>query len=208
MYRRVAKFGRLRGLVLGLWFAWLVVGLGGCAMQEEHTFAGATLDPPQAVADFTLDAEGDSPVSLSDFRGQYVLLYFGYTFCPDFCPTAMSAMARARAEMGDAAYRVQGMMVTVDPERDTADVMGQYVRAFDPTFIGLTGDKAAIDAAGAPFGLFYQMHEGSEATDYLVDHSTRTYLIDPEGNLRVAYAHGTPAADIAADLLWLIENES
>jgi protein SCO1/2 len=116
-------------------------------------------------------------------------------------------MARVRAVLGDAAGPVQGIMVSVDPERDTPDVIAQYVRAFDPTFIGLTGDKDAIDAAGAPFGLYYEKHEGSAATGYLVDHTTRTYLIDPEGNFRVAYAHGTPAADIAADLRWLFQNE-
>jgi protein SCO1/2 len=120
----------------------------------------------------------------------------------------MSAMARVRRELGGAADRVQGIMISVDPGRDTPTILSQYVRAFDPTFIGLTGDKEAIDAAGAPFGLFYEIREGSAASGYLVDHTTPMYLIDPEGNLLMVYAYETPASGIAADLLWFFENES
>jgi protein SCO1/2 len=196
-----------RGLAMWLACAALAVALAGCALEEEHTFAGTLLDPPQPVADFTLDSVSDA-VRLSDFRGQYVLLYFGYTYCPDFCPTSMSAMARVRRELGGAADRVQGIMVSVDPGRDTPTILSQYVRAFDPTFIGLTGAAEAIDAAGAPFGLFYEIREGSAASGYLVDHTTPTYLIDPEGNLLMVYPYDTPASGIVADLLWFFENES
>lgn len=185
-----------------------ILSLAGCGATQTHEFAGAELPEPQTVPDFTLTAAGDTPVSLSDFRGQYVFLYFGYTFCPDFCPTTLAKMARVREELGDDADRMQVIMVTVDPERDTPEALADYVSRFDPSFVGLSGTTTEIDAAGAPFGLFYQKNEGSAATGYLVDHSTRTYLIDPEGNARVAYPHDAAVDDIVADLRWLIEQES
>lgn len=203
MYRRRMSTGAGWGVV-----ALLLMGavlLAGCG--AEHELAGAVMDPPQPVPDFTLYTEGNTPVSLSDFRGQYVYIYFGYTFCPDFCPTTMSALTRARRELGDEADRMQVVMITVDPERDTPDVVANYVRFFDPSYVGLSGTTAEIDAAGEPFGIFYQKHPGSAASGYLVDHSTRTYLIDPEGNYRVAYPYETTPEQFAADLRWLMENE-
>jgi protein SCO1/2 len=180
--------------------------LAGCTATT-HEFAGATLEDPQPVPDFTLtSAEG--PVSLSDFRDQYVFLYFGYTFCPDFCPTTLAKLRQVRGELGEDADRMQVLMVSVDPERDTPEVLAEYVDAFDPAFVGLTGTTAEIDAAGEPYGLFYQRNEGSAATGYLVDHTTRTYLIGPDGRALVAYPHDATADAMLADLRWLMEQES
>ncbi len=205
MYRRVTTTGaRLAVVALLLVGVVLLAACGGA----EHEFAGAVIDPPQPLPDFTLRTAGDTPVSLSDFRGEYVYIYFGYTYCPDFCPTTMSALTRARRELGDDAERMRVVMITVDPERDTPDVIANYVSFFDPSYVGLTGTTAEIDAAGEPFGIFYQKHEGSTASGYLVDHSTRTYLIDPEGNYRVAYPYETTPEQFAEDLRWLMENES
>jgi protein SCO1/2 len=191
---------------VSFWFAlglvvFLLAGCGGASRD----LAGATLDPPLAVPDFTLEAAGDQTVSLSDFRGQWVYLYFGYTFCPDACPVTLSKLAQLRDQLGDDADRMQVIMVTVDPERDTPAVLADYVTRFNPSFIGLAGTPEAIDAAGHPFGLYYQRNEGTTSGGYLVDHTTRTYLIDPEGNALVAYAHDTPVEPILADLRWLME---
>lgn len=186
----------------------IVLAVAGCGPTQNHEFAGAVLPDATPIPDFTLTAAGDTPVNLSDFRGQYVFVYFGYTFCPDFCPTTMAKLARVREALGDDAERMQVIMVTVDPERDTPEALADYVSRFDPSFVGLSGTPAEIDAAGAPFGLFYQKNEGSAATGYLVDHSTRTYLIDPAGNARIAYPHDAAVEDIVADLRWLIEQES
>jgi protein SCO1 len=192
------------------WLLLLVVIaiLPGCGSADNHEFAGAVLPDTQTTPDFTLTAAGDTSVSLSDFRGQYVFIYYGYTFCPDFCPATLAKLARVRDSLGDNAGRIQVVMVTVDPERDTPEALAEYVGLFDPTFVGLSGTTAEIDAAGQPFGIFYQKNEGSAATGYLVDHSTRTYLIDPEGKARVAYPHDAAVEDIVADLRWLIERES
>lgn len=186
--------------------ALLVVGLSACSVDETHEFAGAVLESPEPLPDFTLMG-ADGPVSLSDFRGQYVFLYFGYMFCPDFCPTTMSKLAKVHRELGDDAARMQVVMVSVDPERDTPDALAKYAAAFNPTFMGITGTKEEIDLAGEAYGLFYQRNEGSAATGYLVDHSTRTFLIGPDGRALVAYPHDASAEAIAADLRWFLDQE-
>lgn len=188
----------------------MVMLIAGCAAPP-HEFSAATLDPPQPVPDFTLTAMQDgveTEVSLSDFEGDYVFLYFGYTFCPDVCPITLANLARVREQLGDEADRMQVVMVTVDPERDTPEQLADYVTRFDPTFVGLSGSDMEITAAGQPFGLYYARNEGSAATGYLVDHSSRTFLIDPDGNARLAFSHDTPDEAILADLLYLMETES
>lgn len=197
-----------RGAVTLLFITLLIAGLSACspaatsAPAPAHEFAGAWLDSPEALPDFTLDSAA-GPVSLSDFRGHYVFLYFGYMSCPDFCPTTMAKLAKVHRELGEDAKMMQAIMVSVDPERDTPEALADYVTVFNPTFIGLTGAKEAIDRAGEPYGLFYQRHEGSAATGYLVDHSTRTYLIGPDGRALVAYPHDATVEGILDDLRWL-----
>jgi protein SCO1/2 len=182
----------------------LLAGCGG----GTHEFGGTTLEPPLPVPDFTLDAANGQTVSLSDFRGQYVYLYFGYTFCPDACPVTLSKLANLRKELGEDADKMQVIMVTVDPERDTPEALADYVTRFDPSFLGLSGTNEAIDAAGQPFGLYYQRNEGTTSGGYLVDHTTRSYLIDPEGNALVAYPHDAPVESLLQDLRWLLQNRS
>lgn len=204
MHRR--SISGLRGTAL-LFIALLIIGQSACAVEATHEFAGAVLESPEPLPDFTL-MSADGPVSLSDFRGQYVFLYFGYMFCPDFCPTTMAKLAEVHRELGDDAERMQVVMISVDPERDTPDALAKYAAAFNPTFVGITGAKEEIDLVGEPFGLFYERHEGSAATGYLVDHSTRTYLIGPDGRALVAYPHDASAEAIMADLRWLLSRDS
>lgn len=186
----------------------LTPGLSACSGADapsstpEHIFAGAALDNPDPLPDFTLTSAG-GPVALSDFRGQYVFIYFGYMSCPDFCPTTMAKLATIHEELGEDADKIQVIMITVDPERDAPEALATYLAAFNPTFIGLTGDKEDIDRAGKPFGVFYQYHEGDTAAGYLVDHSTRTYLVGPEGQWLAAYPYDATTAGILADLRWL-----
>lgn len=191
-----------------IWLLLLGLSLAACSADAAHEFAGAELtDYLQPVPDFTLTGENGQAVSLSEFEGKYIFLYFGYTYCPDLCPDTLSKLARVRQALGERADDVQVVMVTVDPDRDTAEVLAEYVAFFDPTYVGLTGTKEEIDAAGAPFGLFYQKNEGSIASGYLVDHSTRTFLIDPQFNGRVAYPYDAPQDGILADLRWLMAQE-
>ena len=176
-------------------------GLWWMRPPEMH---GVVLQSPQRLADFTLDGSTGEPVSLSDFRGKPVLIYFGYTFCPDVCPTTLNDLTDMMEALGKKADDVQVIMVSVDPERDTPEQLASYLKYFDPRFIGMTGAKEDIDAAATQFGVFYEAHEGTAATGYLVDHTSTVALVDEDGYLREIFSFDTPGEDIAADVgYWL-----
>lgn len=183
----------------------LMSAFGGC-IAPQHEFAGTLLSAPHPVPDQPLMSV-DGPVSLRDFAGQYVFLYFGYTFCPDVCPATLLTLQGVHDSLGDQADRMQVVMVSVDPERDTPEALETYVHYFDNTFIGITGTKAEIDALAEPLGVYYEKGEGSVATGYLVNHSARVYLIDPDGNAKVAYPYAITAKEIVDDMTYLLRVE-
>jgi protein SCO1/2 len=133
-----------------------------------------------AQADFHLFDASGKPRSLADYRGKVVALFFGYTHCPDVCPTTLADMAGVMEKLGKDADKVQVLFVTVDPERDTRELLAQYPPAFYPTFIGLLGDTAATQQATKAFGIVYQK-QASKSGSYTVDHSAGTFLISPSG---------------------------
>jgi len=188
-----------------LWGLFIVLLLV-VSCQRPHEFAGAELSAPHPAPDIELES-ADGPVSLLDFKGKYTFVYFGYTFCPDICPTTLATLKSVKEELGENAQEMEVVMITVDPERDTAERLADYVGYFDSSFIGLTGEQEAIDKIGEPFGLFYEKHEGSAATGYLIDHTARTYLLDRDSNTIVAYPHGTSAAAITKDIEYLIKRD-
>ncbi|HOU39870.1 MAG TPA: SCO family protein [Promineifilum sp.] len=165
---------------------------------------GTVVQSPDRVPDFTLDASTGERVSLSDLRGKVLLVYFGYTFCPDACPTTLNELKKVPAVLGQSADDVQVVMISVDPQRDTPEVLREYLAHFDPSFLGLTGTDEEILAAATPLGIYYNAHEGSAATGYLVDHTTSVLAIDREGYLRVIYSFETPGEAIAEDMRWLV----
>lgn len=173
-------------------------------LDASYTYHGTVLQSPVPANNFTLTGHDGNPVSLEDFRGQAVLLYFGYTFCPDVCPSTLSELARTKEALGRDADKLQVIMVTVDPERDTPEKLEKYVTHFDPDFLGLTGSEDEIAAAATPLGIYYEKQGGSEATGYLVDHTASVIAVDPEGHLRLIYPFGTPGEDIAEDIRHLI----
>jgi protein SCO1 len=138
------------------------------------------------------------PRRLEDFRGKAVVLFFGFTHCPDICPTTLADISHAIKQLGRDAERVQVLMVSVDPERDTPESLGKYVTAFDPRFLGLRGDLAATKKVANEFKIYFQKRK-SGAT-YTVDHSAQSYVIDPQGRLRLLVRHDRIAQDLAADL--------
>lgn len=176
------------------------------APTPTHTFAGTVTEGAPPVPDFVMQS-ADGPVQLSDFRGKYVYVYFGYTFCPDICPTTLADLAGVREALGDDADKVQVMMITVDPGRDTPEVLKEYVTFFDPTFVGVTGSPQAINEVGKLFDVQATKREGTTATNYLVDHTALTYLIDPQGRARVAYPFGVKRSEFVEDLRWLFAQE-
>ncbi|NOX63735.1 MAG: SCO family protein [Chloroflexi bacterium] len=178
--------------------------VAGCARPYE--FHGMVLQPSDPI-DFTLTAHTGERVSLSDFRGKYVVLFFGYTFCPDVCPLTLAELSRAMQILGDKAEGVQVIMVTVDPERDTAERLANYVPSFHPDFIGLTGSADEIAKAATPLGIFYAKNEVEGASGYLMDHTASVTLLDKEGRVRLVWPFGTAPEDIASDLEYMLKGD-
>lgn len=185
------------GVVVGLFVVPLLVG-------EPHEFVGTVLSDPQPAPEFTLTADTGEQVSLNSYRGQVVLMYFGYTFCPDICPASLAELADARELLGDRADEVQVVMVSVDPARDTPEALSEYMDYFDSSFVGLTGTEGEIRAVADAYGVFYEAEAGTAATGYLVDHLASVFVINKDGNWVEILSYGTTGEQIAADVKeWL-----
>jgi protein SCO1/2 len=143
-------------------------------------FKASDMTSKYPEADFHLFDASGKPRSLADYRGKVVAIFFGYTHCPDVCPTTMADLASVMDKLGKEADKVQVLFVTVDPERDTRELLAQYPPAFYPTFVGLSGDMAATEQATRSFGIVYQK-QPTKSGSYSVDHSAGTYLISPSG---------------------------
>lgn len=154
--------------------------------------------------DFALTDHNGNPRTLADYRGKVVTVFFGYTQCPDVCPTNLSTMAAVMKQLGADSDKVQVLFVTVDPERDTPELLKQYVPAFDPRFVGLYGSLEQTAAVAKEFKVFYRKSGDTGSPNYTVDHSAGTYVFDPAGRLRLYVKHGTTADDIAADIRRLL----
>ncbi len=193
-------------LGVGLLLTLLWLSLAACTVSGSPApeLRGTEYSEPRQTPQFALqDAQGE-PVSLQDFRGKVIPIYFGYTFCPDVCPLTMANLARVQEQLDDGGAQMQVLMITVDPQRDDPATVQNYVDSFHPTFVGLSGSPQQIAAAADPFGVFYQAVEGSEAIGYLVDHTARIFVIDKSGALRVTYSYDAAVDDIAADMRTLI----
>jgi protein SCO1/2 len=153
---------------------------------------------------FTLTDHTGKVRTLEDFRGKIVVMFFGYTQCPDVCPTTMAEMATVLKELGPSADEVQVLFVTVDPERDTQELLSHYVPAFDKRFIGLYGDAAATAKVAKEFKVFYAKAPGVDASSYTVDHTAGSFVFDKQGQLRLFVRHGQGPGLIAHDLRQLL----
>ena len=181
-----------------------VVGVVVVNRLRPHSFNGIVLQAGKPAADFTMTASTGKPASLSDYRGKWVILYFGYTFCPDVCPTTLAKISAALNQLGDKAKDVQVVMVSVDPERDTPERLATYLGAFNPTFLGLTGTVDQVSQAATPFGIYFAKNEVEGASGYLVDHTASVTLVDPEGRTRLVWLPDTTPEAIAGDLNYLL----
>ena len=154
--------------------------------------------------DFALEDPKGNVRRLADFRGKAVVLFFGYTQCPDVCPTTLATLSEAMQRLGSEAERVQVLFVTVDPERDTAALLEQYVPAFDPRFLGLRGDADATARTAKEFKVIYQKVPGASPGSYTMDHSAGSFVFDPQGRLRLYVANGQGPEVFAHDLRELL----
>jgi protein SCO1/2 len=195
MYTKVMQVG------LGLLVLIGVVMAGVLLFPKTDTFRGTLYDPPLSAPEIALTRDDGSNFRLSGLRGDVVLLFFGYTSCPDVCPTTLADLRKVNEDLGNTASQVKVVFVTVDPDRDTPEQIQKYVSIFNPDFIGLSGSQEELEPIWKAYGVYRQIDPiPSSATGYLVTHSARVYVIDRDGNLRLSYSYGTPTDDILHDL--------
>lgn len=163
--------------------------LGGCD-RSAPTFQSTDITGAELGRQLQLVDHDGNTRALTDFRGKVLVVFFGFTHCPDVCPTTLAELAQARKQLGEQGERVQVVMITVDPERDTPAVLKQYVTALDPTFLGLTGTSEAVAATAKEFKVFYQKSAGATPESYSVDHSSGTFVFDPQGRIRLLVPYG------------------
>ncbi len=180
--------------------------LAGCkpAAPPEPTFLATDITGAAFARDFSLTDHNGQARTLADFRGQVVAIFFGYTHCPDVCPTTLTDFAAALQQLGDQAERVQVLFVTVDPERDTPELLREFVPAFNPRFLGMYADADTLRALAKEYKVVYEKNSVRGPDDYLIDHSAGTYVYDMQGRLRLLVPYGSDAAAIAHDLKVLL----
>jgi len=188
--------------------ACLLAALVSACTPEGPKFRSTDVTGADFGRALALTGHDGKPHSLEEFRGKAVVLFFGYTHCPDICPTTLADTAAALKKLGADASRVQVLFVTVDPERDTPQVLAQYVPAFDPGFLGLYGDAQATQRAAKEFRIFYAKNPSSTPGSYTVDHSAQTFVFDPQGRLRLLVRPERIPQDLAADLQTLLKSSS
>jgi protein SCO1/2 len=187
---------------------WLVLNLLAllCACSDAPRFASTDITGANFGREFAapLTDHTGQLRRLADYQGKVVVIFFGYIQCPDVCPTTLSNLAEVMQLLGSDAQRVQVLFITVDPERDTRELLAAYVPQFHPSFIGLSADAATTAATAKEFKVFYQKQDGSTPSTYTVDHTANSYVYDPQGRLRLYLMLGAPAQDIAADFKQLL----
>ena len=202
MERKTLLVGLILFLIIG------VVAAGVFFFSQPANFRGTTYGEPYPVApEIELTRANGSDFRLSEARGEVVALFFGYTSCPDICPTTMGELNQALEKLGDRSDQVQVLFVTVDPERDTPQRVQQYVNHFNTDFIGLSGSEPELAAVWNEYGVFREIVDGTSAAGYLVNHTARVTLIDQQGNLRVSFGFDTPVEDVVHDLDLLLKEQ-
>ncbi len=186
----------------------------GRADGEDHetgpaeAFHGFVLDPPQPAPDFTLTDQAQNPFRLSDQKGSVVVLFFGYTACPDVCPATLARYARVKRELGPLADQVRFAFITVDPDRDTPARLREYLGRLDPDFHGLWGTEEEVRRIVDAYGVYVEVVEApASPVGYWINHTALSYIVDRNGNLRLAHPFGLDPEDMAADLRRLLLEE-
>lgn len=185
----------------------LVAALAACS-PEGPKFRSTDVTGAEFGRALALSGHDGKPHTLEEFRGRAVVVFFGFTHCPDICPTTLADMAGVMKKLGADAAKVQVLFVTLDPERDTREVLSQYVPAFDARFLGLYGDTEATQRVAKEFRVFFAKNAGSAPGAYTLDHSAQSFVLDPQGRLRLIVRPERIAQDLAEDLRTLLKGTS
>ena len=191
--------GLIAGLALVL-AAWSYV-------TANQPVSGVLIDPPARAADFTLTTGSGSQFNLGQQRGKVTLMFFGYTNCPDVCPVTLSDYRRIRQALGDLADQVNLVFITIDPERDSLERVAAYTANFDPAIVGLSGTEAELEPVWKAYGVYREKVETASAAGYLMDHSSRVYVIDRQGQLRLTFPFGLELEKMVGDIRRLLRNK-
>ncbi len=192
-----------RRCLLGTTLAATGLFIAGCS-EQAASFSGIDITGADYATGFSLTDHNGQPRTLADFQGKVVVIFFGFTQCPDVCPTSMSELAEAKRLLGADGERLQGLFVSIDPERDTPEIMKQYMASFDPTFLALYAAPDALPALAKSYKIYYKKVDGPTPTSYTMDHSAGSYVYDPQGRIRLYHRYGSGAPALAADLKKLL----
>ena len=181
------------------------IGLLGACAEAKPEFKSVDITGADYAKDFQLTDHNGQLRSLKDFQGKVVALFFGYTQCPDVCPTTLAELAEVKKALGADGSKLQGVFVTVDPERDTPEVLKAYMANFDPDFLALRGSPEQLAAMAKDFKAYYKKVEGKTPTSYTMDHSAASYIYDTKGNLRLYARYGSGAEALLSDIRILLK---
>ncbi|MBP7573695.1 MAG: SCO family protein [Rhodoferax sp.] len=176
--------------------------------EQKPAFAAIDVTGADYAKDFSLTDHNGQARSIKDFQGKVVVMFFGYTQCPDVCPTSMAEIAEVRKQLGKDGEKVQALFVTVDPERDTPEVLKGYMGNFDPTFLALYATPDKLAATAKDFKVYYKKVEGKTPTSYTMDHSAGSYIYDTKGALRLYTRYGTGVQPLVSDIKLLLKEAS
>ena len=192
---------------IGSFLFLLAVGLAVFVFAKPASFRGTTFAEPYPVAsEIDLTRSDGSRFRLSELRGDVVLVFFGYTACPDVCPTTLAELRQALSELNARdVERVKVVFVTVDPDRDSPERVQEYVAQFNPAFIGLSGSKTELEKVWAEYGVYREIADEQSAAGYIVNHTARVSLVDQQGNLRISFSFDAPVEDIVHDLKLMLK---
>lgn len=183
----------------------LGIGILGACTESKPQFRGVDITGADYARDFRLTDHNGQLRSIQDFKGKAVIVFFGYTQCPDVCPTSMTELAEVKKLLGPDGDKLQGIFVTVDPGRDTAEMLKAYMTNFDPSFLALIPTADQLPVVAKDFKVYYKRVEGKTPTSYTMDHSAGSFLYDPQGRLRVYNRYGSGAPALAADVKQLLK---
>ena len=191
----LATFGLLAGSV----------GLMSACSENKQSFAAIDVTGADYARDFSLTDHNGQTRTIRDFSGKVVVLFFGYTQCPDVCPTSMAELAEVKKLLGKDGDRLQGLFITVDPQRDTPEVLKAYMTNFDPSFLALHTTPDKLAALAKDYKVYFKKVDGQTPTSYTMDHSAGSYVYDTQGKLRLYTRYGTGAAPLLADIKLLLQ---